>query len=210
MTGDAPFFLDGNIRSVRPWRPQSRALMAAFAGLLSAFPITGCGPKSFAVGTVPFPAPNPVLVDASGQPRQGLPDSPEPFRIVLLDYAWCPPCDNVWKAIREASREIPEGSVRVYRILFDRERLLDREATTEVAPMNPSAAMDAGTLPVTTVAALAGPFRKQFEPEQAPILLLTDRNGKVLKRWTGAFPSLPAAIVSEVRRVSSAPPLPGM
>lgn len=157
---------------------------------------------------MPFPAPKPVIADSSGEPRTGLPDSPEPFRIVFLDYTWCPPCDNVWEAIRDASRRIPEGSVRVYRILFDRERLLDREGTTEVAPLFPAAPADAGTLPVTTVVALPRPFREHFSPEHGPVLLLTDRAGKVLKRWIGASPSLSAAIVSEVRRVSSAPPLP--
>lgn len=157
---------------------------------------------------MPFPAPKPVIADSSGEPRAGLPDSPEPFRIVFLDYTWCPPCDNVWEAIRDASRRIPEGSVRVYRILFDRERLLDREGTTEVAPLSPAAPADAGTLPVTTVVALPRPFREHFSPERGPVLLLTDRAGKVLKRWIGASPSLSAAIVSEVRRVSSAPPLP--
>ena len=189
-------------------KPQSGALAAALAGFFAALLCAACGPKSFAVGSVPFPAPKPVLVDASGQPRPGLPESPEPFRLILLDYVWCPPCSDAWKAIREASREIPEGSVRVYRVLFDRERLLGREGTTEVGPLHPSSPPDAGTLPVTTVVALPRPFREQFAPGQAPVLLLTDRGGKVLKRWTGASPSLSDAIVSEIKRLSSAPPLP--
>jgi hypothetical protein len=187
---------------------QSGALAVALAGFFAALLCAACGPKSFAVGSVPFPAPKPVLVDASGQPRPGLPDSREPFRLILLDYVWCPPCAEVWKAIREASREIPEGSVRVYRVLFDRERLLDREGTTEVGPLQPSPPPDAGTLPVTTVVALLRPFREQFAPGQAPVLLLTGRGGKVLKRWTGASPSLSGAIASEIKRLSSAPPLP--
>jgi hypothetical protein len=168
-----------------------------------------CGTKSFSVGSVPFPAPVPVFVDASGDPRPGLPDSPEPFRIVLLDHVWCPPCADAWKAVREASREIPEGSLHVYRVLFDRERILGREGTVEVAPLRRPSPPDAGTLPVTTVVALPRAFRERFAPEQAPILFLTDREGKVLKRWTGASPSLSADIVSEIKRLSSAPPLPG-
>ncbi len=189
-------------------KPQSGALAAVLAGFFGALLCAACGPKSFAVGSVPFPAPKPVLVDASGEPRPGLPESPEPFRLILLDYVWCPPCSDAWKAIQAASREIPEGSVRVYRVLFDRERLLGREGTTEVGPLHPSSPPDAGTLPVTTVVALPRPFREQFAPGQAPVLLLTDRGGKVLKRWTGASPSLSEAIVSEIKRLSSAPLLP--
>lgn len=189
-------------------KPQSVALAAVLAGFIAALPGAACGPKSFAVGSVPFPASKPVIVDASGQPRSGLPESPEPFRLILLDYVWCPPCADAWNAIGEASREIPEGSVHVYRVVFDRERLLDREGTSEVAPLQQPVRSDPGALPVTTVVALPRPFREQVKPGQAPILLLTDRAGKVLKRWTGASPSLSGAIVSEIRRLSSAPPLP--
>ena len=162
------------------------------------------------MGSVPFPAQKPVFADASGQPQAGLPESEEPFRLVLLDHVWCPPCADAWKAIRAASREIPEGSVRVYRVLFDRERLIGSEGTAEVSPLRLSQPPDAGTLPVTTVVALPRAFREQFGPAQAPILLLTDRSGKVLKRWTGASPSLSADIVSGIKRLSSAPPLPEM
>ena len=185
-------------------RPQS----GAFAVFLAAILCAACGSKSFSVGSVPFPAQKPVFVDASGQPQSGLPDSPEPFRLILLDYVWCPPCADAWKSVREASREIPDGSVRVYRVLFDRERLLGSEGTTEVAPLHPPSPPDAGTLPVTAVVALPRAFRERFGPEQAPLLLLTDREGKVFKRWTGASPSLSADIVSEVKRLSSGPPLP--
>jgi hypothetical protein len=191
-------------------KPQSRALAAAIAGCFAAFLCAACGPKSFAVGSVPFPAPKPVFVDDSGRQRPDLPDSPEPYRLVLLDFVWCPPCSDAWKAIREASREIPGGSVRVYRVLFDRERLIDGEGTMEVGPLQPSPRPDAGSLPVTTVVALPRPFRDQFAPGQAPVLLLTDRGGKVLKRWAGVSPSLSGAIASEIKRLSSAPPLPEM
>jgi hypothetical protein len=189
-------------------QPQGKALKATIAGCLAALLFAACGPKSFPPGSVPFPAPKPVFVDASGRPQPGLPDSPEPFRLVLLDFVWCPPCADAWKAMREASRDLPEGSVRVYRVLFDRERLLGGEGITEATPLRGADRPDAGTLPVTTVVPLPRAFRELYGPEQAPLLLLTDREGKVLKRWTGAAANLSAAIVSEIRRLSSAAPPP--
>lgn len=183
-------------------------MAGAVAGLLAALFCAGCGAKTFPVGSVAFPAGKPVFMDSSRQLRADLPDSPEPYRLILLDYAWCPPCADVWKAIRDASREIPPGSVHVYRILFDRERLLDHEGATEAAPLRPPSRADAGDLPETTVIALPGAFRERFGPSQAPVLLLTEREGKVLQRWIGASPALSAAIVSEIKRVSSSPPPP--
>lgn len=192
-----------------------RALLraAAIAGLLAAPFVAGCGPKGIATGTVPFPAEKPVFVDDAGAPIRNLPDSPEPIRLVLLDFVWCPPCADTWKAIREASKEIPAGSVRVYRVLFDRERLMAAGGIAEVAPLHPVPPPDAGSLPVTTVSALPRPFRDQFRVEQVPVLLLLDRDGHVVKRWTGSFPSLPGAIVSEIKSLEvtprpTAPPLP--
>ncbi|MBM2827904.1 MAG: hypothetical protein HW408_436 [Actinobacteria bacterium] len=190
-------------------KPQDRIFAAAVAGFLAMLLFAACGSKHFSVGSVPFPADKPVFADDRGQPTPGLPDSPEPYRLIVLDYAWCPPCADAWKALREASRDIPPGTVRAYRILFDRERLLGKEGTREIDPIQPATPRDAGTLPVTTVMALPDPFRKRFGPEHAPLLLLTDRRGTVLKKWTGASPSLAASIVAEVRRLSSSAPLPG-
>jgi hypothetical protein len=184
------------------------ALPAAFCIFMAALAFASCSRNALSVGSVPFPAQKPVFVDASGKPQAGLPESEEPFRLVLLDYAWCPPCADVWKAIKAASSEMPEGSVRVYRILFDRERLLGGDGSSGVPPLRMSRPPDAGTLPVTTVVALPGAFRERFRPAQAPILLLTDREGKVLMRWTGASTSLSADIAAGIRRLSSAPPLP--
>jgi hypothetical protein len=178
------------------------------AGLLAAVLCASCGPKVFAVGTVPFPAAKPVFIDSSSHPRQDLPDSPEPYRLILLDYAWCPPCADVMKAIRDSSKEIPAGSVHMYRILFERERLLHREGTSEAAPLRPPPRADAGSIQATTLIALPGPFRERFWPSQAPVLLLTDRDGKVLRRWIGASTSLSAEIVAEIKRLSSSPPPP--
>jgi hypothetical protein len=144
-------------------------------------------------------------MDSSRQLRADLPDSPEPYRLILLDHAWCPPCADVWKAIRDASPEIPAGSVHVYRILFERERLLDREGVKEAPPLRPPARADAGGLPETTVIALPGAFRERFPLSQTPVLLLTERGGRVLQRWVGASPSLSAAIVAELKRASGSP-----
>ena len=173
------------------------------AGLFAVILCAACGTKYLSVGSVPFPAPKPVFQDEQGVPRAELPESPETYRLIFLDYVWCPPCADVWRSLKAASREIPPGKLRVYRILFDRERLLGQEGTKEVAPLRPSYAPDAGTLPVTALLALPGPFRERYGPEQAPLLLLTDGEGKVLKKWTGASPSLSEAIVSEIRRLSS-------
>jgi hypothetical protein len=186
-------------------KPQTRAPAALAACFLAVSLVAACSHGSFSVGSVPFPAKVPVFVDNTGQATGGLPESPEPLRLVLLDFTWCTPCADAWKAIREASREIPGGSVRVYRVLFDRDRMLGPEGTSEVAPLRSAPTPDAGAFPVTTVVALTRPFREKFGPEQAPVLLLTDRAGNVLKRWTGYSPSLSAAIVSEIRRLSSGP-----
>lgn len=178
------------------------------AVLLAVFLAWGCGTRVFSAGSVPFPAPKPVFLDNTGKATASLPGSPEPFRLVILDFTWCPPCADAWKAIREASAAIPGGEVRVYRVLFDRERLLQRQGTTETAPLRPSPPPNAGTFPVTTVLALTEAFRKEYGPEQAPVLLLTNRDGKVLKRWTGYSPALSASIVSEIRRLSNFPRSP--
>lgn len=191
-------------------KPQRRALAALAVWFLAASLLSACSPASFSVGSVPFPANVPVFVDNTGKAIAGLPESPEPLRLVLLDFTWCPPCADAWNAIRAASREIPGGSVRVYRVLFDRERLLGPEGSTEVAPLRPAPAPDAGAFPVTTVVALTRPFRDTFGPELAPVLLLTDRRGNVQKRWIGYSPSLSAAIVSEIRRFPNGPLPPEM
>ena len=191
-------------------KPQDRIFAAAAAGIFALLLFSACGTKHFSVGSVPFPAEKPVFLDDHGQPAPGLPDSSEPYRLIVLDYAWCPPCADAWKALREASRDIPPGTVRAYRILFDRERLLGKEGTSEIEPIQPAPPRDAGTLPVTTVRALPGPFRNRFGPENAPLILLTDRRGTVLKKWTGASSSLVASIVSEVRGLSSSALLPEM
>lgn len=190
-------------------RRQYRVLAAAFSGLLVTLICGACASKHFSLGSVPFPADKPVFVDDQGRQHPGLPESSEPFRLVFLDYSWCPPCADAWKAVREASLDIPAGTVRVYRVLFDRERLLGKEGTDEIAPLRQVSPPDAGGMPVTTVMALADPFRKRFGPDQAPLIILMDRKGKVLKKWTGASHSLSAAIASEVKRLSSSAPLPG-
>ncbi len=169
----------------------------------------GCGPRFVKEGTVPFPAEAPVFTDSAGRQRADLPPCAEPVRIVLLDFVWCPPCADVWKSLREASRSLPAGSVHVYRILFDRERQLTGQGTAETPPLRAIPPPDAGTLPVTTLTALPKAFRESYGITQVPVLLLLDGEGRVSRRWIGSSPSLSAALVEEVRRLSSAPPLPG-
>lgn len=169
----------------------------------------GCGPRFIKVGTVPFPAESPVFTDDAGRQRVDLPPCAEPVRVVLLDFVWCPPCADVWKSLREASRSLPAGSVRVYRILFDRERQLTGQGATETAPLRATPPPDAGGLPVTTLTALPKAFRESYGVTQVPVLLLLDGEGRVAGRWIGASPSLSAALIVEIRRLSSAPPLPG-
>jgi hypothetical protein len=192
-------------------KPQNRAL----AGFLAALLCTACSSKSFSVGSVPFPAQNPVFVDALGAPQSGLPESLEPFRLILLDYVWCPPCAETRKAIRGASRAIPEGSVRVYRILFDRETLYSPGETREVPPLSSSPPPGfegrggAGSSRVTTLTALPAAFRKEYRVTQGPVLLLLDANGAVSRKWTGYSTSLTEELVAEIRKRSPAPsPLP--
>ncbi len=99
--------------------------------------------------------------------------------------------------------------MHVYRILFDRERQLTGQGTAETPPLRAIPPPDAGTLPVTTLTALPKAFRESYGITQVPVLLLLDGEGRVSRRWIGSSPSLSAALVEEVRRLSSAPPLPG-
>jgi hypothetical protein len=181
---------------------------AAAAGALAAFALAGCGPKYISTGAVPFPAEGPVFVDDTGRGRADLPSCAEPVRVVLLDFAWCPPCADVWKSLALASKNLPAGSVRVYRILFDRERRLSADGAAEVAPLRAVRPPDAGNLPVTTLTALPQAFRERYGISQAPLLLLLDAEGRVVRRWTGSSPSLPAAVSGEIMRLLNAPPLP--
>lgn len=197
-----------------PRRPAGRALKAAvLAAALSLLP--GCGGKSIAVGSVPFPSDKPVFIDETGKEMSSLPPSSEPVRLVMIDSPWCPLCREAWGAIAAASSMFPPGSVRVYRILFDRERLYARDGVRESSPLYPApapgtaAGQSGATLPgVTTLTAIPGPFRDQFRVGQVPILLLLNEDGMVETRWVGYSPSLGSQLAEEVSRRTGSPPPP--
>lgn len=184
---------------------------AVLALLLAAGSLTGCGGGRFSVNSVPFPAKTPVFLDASGEPRADLPEDPEPIRLLFLDFPWCPPCGGMWEELRGAAREFPPGTLRVYRILFDRETMFPGQEPVEVPPLVPSpprtAPVDStgGEVPVATWTALPGPFRKQFQFTRVPVLLLLDRRGAVAARWAGDSPTLAISLAGEIRKRTAAP-----
>ncbi len=188
----------------------TKALFLAAALCLSA----GCGAKSINTGSIPFPTEIPVLLTEGGEEMAGLPPSPEPVRLVFFDSPWCPQCDEAWDAIGSAASTFPSGSVRIYRIRFDQERIYTAGGIREVPPApraSPPAGMalppDSPPIPVTTLTALTGLFREQLRVGQMPVILLLDENGRVEKRWTGYSPSLRDSLAEEVRRITtSAPP----
>lgn len=184
-------------------RPLLRA--AAAACLVAA----ACGPRSLSVKSAPFPAGKPVFVSAAGAPVRELPPAPEPVRLVLLDFPWCSACTDAWGAVRAASRSVPAGKVRVYRVVFDRERLFEGTKIREVPPLRPTPPPDAGAFPVTTVTAVPRAFLEEYRVEQVPVLLLLDARGRIGKRWSGFSPAMPAEIAAEVNRLLAAPLPPG-
>lgn len=193
-------------REGRPRRPTGRRLAAwvlAAAGL--AVFAAGCGGRRLAAGTVPFPSEKPVFIDGDGRPLRGLPAAPEPLKLVVLDFPWCPPCAEAWKAVRAASGALPPGSLRVYRVLFDRERFFARDGVSVVPPLRPAARAEppepaSPAFAVTTLTAVPDAFRKEYEVGQAPVILLLSESGKVARRWTGYSPSLSVSLVEELRR----------
>lgn len=194
--------------------PGIAAWVLAAAGI--AVFAAGCGGRRLAAGTVPFPAEKPVFIDADGHPLQSLPAAPEPLKLVVLDFPWCPPCAEAWKAVSEASKGLPPGSLRVYRILFDRERYFSGDGVGVVPPLRPAPRVETpdSAFPVTTLTAVPDAFRKEYEFEQAPLILLLSASGTVARSWIGYSPSLSASLVEEIGRArkpaqdSSASPPP--
>lgn len=175
--------------------------------------LAACGPKAVTVGSRPFPAARPVFVDESGNSVAALPVAAEPVRLVLLDFPWCPACGDTWKALQQASEQVPPGSARVYRVLFDRETALGAEARQEVPPLQRQPVPGAGGtegFPVTVLTALPGPFGEEFRVTQVPVLLLLDAKGTVARRWIGYSPGMAVEVAGEVRNRSLAlsPPTP--
>ena len=189
-------------------------LPTLIAGLLLA---SGCGPKAITVGSRPFPAARPVFHDASGKALEALPAAEGTIRIVFLDFPWCPACADVWRAVRTAAKPFHRGTVRVYRVLFDRETVLSPAGRREVPPLRPALLPesdgpgDPGVPEITTLTAIPDAFHKEFRVSQGPVLLLLDAGGKVGKRWIGFSAGMSRELASEIRKRSRdlSPPLPG-
>jgi len=201
--------LSGSCRSAAG----GRSLAGILALWLAMVVLGGCGARRLSVGTVPFPAKTPVFLDESGNRSASLPEGPEPFRLLFLDFPWCPPCDGMWEGILSATNEFPPGTLRVYRVLFDRERLFPGREAVEVPPLVPApprtpapVESTGGAVPVVTWTALPGPFREQFQFTRVPVLLLLDEKGVVAARWAGASPSLAVSLAGEIRKRTAAPP----
>lgn len=178
---------------------------ALIAGLLL---MAGCGPKAITVGSRPFPAGRPVFSDASGKTLEALPAADGTIRLVFLEFPWCPACADVWRAVSLSSKPFPQGTVRVYRVLFDRETVLSPAGRQEVSPLRPTplpegdGPEDPGGLKITTLTALPAEFRKEFRMSQGPVLLLLDAEGKVERRWIGFSAGMSLEISSEIRKRS--------
>jgi len=182
---------------------------ASFAALIAGlFLMAGCGPKAIIVGSRPFPAGHPVFSDASGKALEALPAAEGTIRLVFLEFPWCPACADAWSAMRTAAAPFPPGTVRIYRVLFDRETLLSPAGKREVPPLHPAplpegdAPEGPGALKITTLTALPGEFRKEFRVSHGPLLLLLDAEGKVERRWIGFSAGMSRELSSEIRKRS--------
>jgi hypothetical protein len=181
------------------------SLAALIAGLLLA---AGCGPKAITVGSRPFPAGHPVFSDASGKAVETLPAGGGSIRLVLLDFPWCPACADVWRTLRTTAAPFPPGTVRIYRVLFDRETVLSPGGRREVPPLYPATLPEGdapegpGALEVITLTALSDEFRKEFRVSYGPVLLFLDSDGKVVRRWIGYSAGMSGELSSEFRKRS--------
>ncbi|MCR4309008.1 MAG: hypothetical protein NUW14_03130 [Deltaproteobacteria bacterium] len=182
---------------------------AYFAALISGLLLmAGCGPKAITVGSRPFPAGRPVFSDASGKTLDALPAADGTIRLVFLEFPWCTACADVWRAVRIAAKPFPQGTVSVYRVLFDRETVLSPAGRQEVPPLRPTplpegdGPEDSVALKVTALTALPGEFRKEFRVSHGPVLLLLDAKGKVERRWIGFSAGISRELSSEIRKRS--------
>jgi hypothetical protein len=190
-----------------------RIRAAALACAAAAFFVAGCSGRRMLEGEIPFPGKSAVMVDEAGRRLADLPPSAEPLRIIVLDFPWCPPCSDAWDALDKASKSVAAGRIRVFRILFDREKFDTAGGIAEAIPLHPVPARPSIAFPVTTLTALPAPFREQYKIEQAPVLLLADSRGRILKRWVGYTPALADSLRAEIdRRLKQIPagsPRPG-
>jgi hypothetical protein len=190
-------------------RGRKHATKALFLAAVLCFS-AGCGAKSITTGSVPFPTEKPVMLTEGGKETAALPPSPEPIHLVFFDAPWCPQCGEAWDAIGSAASTFPPGSVHLYRIRFDQERIYTAGGSRNIPPLSgTSSRPDLPPIPVTTLVARPGPFRELLRVDQMPVLLLLDENGKVEKRWTGYSPSLRDSLAEEVRRITTSPPPSG-
>lgn len=180
---------------------------ASFAALIAGLLLTaGCGPKAITVGSRPFPAAHPVFSDASGKTLEALPAADGTIRLVFLEFPWCPACADVWRAVHIAAKPFPEGTVRVYRVLFDRETVLTPDGRKKVPPLRPAPLPegddpeDPGALKVTTLTALPVEFREEFRVSQGPVVLLLDAEGTVERRWIGFSAGMSRELSSEIMK----------
>jgi hypothetical protein len=177
-----------------------RGAVPALAG--AALLLSSCGPPAIRIGSVPFPTERPVLADAYGSPAAALPPPPTDARLLVLDLPWCTPCDGAWESVATAVNSFPPGTVTVYRLLFDRERILDATGTEKEVPpvrLPPRPA----SVSAETYHVLPGPFRESFEAERGPVFLLLDRKGKVTGRWSGFHPALADDLASGIRSLAA-------
>ena len=181
------------------------SLVALIAGLLL---MAGCGPKAITVGSRPFPADHPVFSDSSGKSLEALPPADEMIRLVFLEFPWCPACADVWRAIRIAAKPFPQGTVRVYRVLFDRETMLTPAGRKEVPPLYPpplpegDGPEDPEAVKITTLTAFPGAFREEFRVSHGPVLLLLDAEGTVEMRWIGFSEGMSRELSREITKRS--------
>jgi len=192
-----------------------RRALAPALFLASLLLLPACGPRAMTVGSRPFPAGRPVFADSSGKPMAALPEAPEPVRLVLLDFPWCPACADTWRALAVASARLPAGSARVYRVLFDQETALSAAGKREVPPLRLSpvpgfeGTEGTGGISITPLNALPGAFSEEFRVSQAPVLLLLGADGTVARRWVGYSPGMTGEVADEIRKRSLPPsPLP--
>jgi hypothetical protein len=142
------------------------------------------------------------MTDGEGNPARDLPPADTDARLVVIDPPWCTPCEGAWESVARTVDSFPPGTVKVYRLLLDRERLLaGAEGEQETPPAR--APFPAGTPVAGTYHVLPGPFRENFEVERVPVLLLLDRDGKVRGRWSGYHPALADDLASAVRALAA-------
>ena len=110
--------------------------------------------------------------------------------------------------MRTAAAPFPPGTVRVYRVLFDRETVLSPAGRQEVPPLRPAPLPegdgpgDLSPLMITTLTALSGKFHEEFRVSQGPVVLLLNAEGKVERRWIGFSVGMSRELSSEIRKRS--------